>query len=212
MVSGRLEVALDEGEIPSPCQTIILGVQGVLRASQASRAISTPRPLIPSISLQESEKGPGQRNSYVRYWVFHSGHSSFHLQCALWNSVSVIILYPRQVFVSLSCPDGNLADFLGDCFSCGLLKFFPLPFGTTDFGDWILSFLLFLAISRPWSFLLPNPHPVLWGAYHQTVPPTSLPHVIYSLPGYACHLLKSFSPSFSFVIILSNFSIFTDDP
>lgn len=65
MVSGRLEDALDEGEIPSPCQTIILGLQGVLRASQASRAISTPPPLIPSTSLQESEKGPGQRNSYV---------------------------------------------------------------------------------------------------------------------------------------------------
>lgn len=58
--------------------------------------------------------------------------------CVLWNPWSVIhqfsYIFSKHLF--LSCPDGNLADFLEDYFSCSLFRFCIPHFGTTDFGDW----------------------------------------------------------------------------
>lgn len=78
---------------------------------------------------------------------------------------------------------------------CRLLQFFLLPLGTTGLGDWIsCPFSLFLAASRPLSFLLLNPCPVPLRS-HQIILLTSPPCVIYSPPHHAHNLLKIFLPS-----------------
>ena len=77
MVSGNLEVALDRLEakpleLPSSCQTTLLGIQGAFQVLLVSGAISAlPSPTVPTSSWGPPVR-PVPTRSYFQRWEAHS--------------------------------------------------------------------------------------------------------------------------------------------
>lgn len=118
--------------------------------------------------------------------------------CALWTPETVIPLCLLQVFVSLSCPDGNLADFL-DCFSHDSLEVFLPPFGTPGLAGWggcpSCSSLQLLDHSSSYTHPRPAPEGPVIGLLR-----ASLPRATCCPLGHAHHLLKNLFPFFDTIL------------